>query len=321
MARPLRIQYAGAHYHVMSRGNERRPIVRDEADRDKRLEWLRRTVEDYGWQLHAFVLMDNHDHLFVETPEPNLSAGMQFLNGSYTTYFNRRHRRVGHLFQGRYKAQLIEEEGYYLEVSRYIHLNPVRARRVERPEQYPWSSYPGYHRSSRTLNWVTYRNVLGEFGVQDEAARPAYRRFVLAGMKGKLASPFARAFQGMILGSDNFVTRIRGLLAGTPADPAVPLRKQLGRKPSLEEVQLLVAAKFDVDPSRWSRGRRSNDAARAVVAYVARHLGYPSKEVAAALGYASTGGVAQAVKRIETAGAPLKKRVNDIVQHMAGLND
>ena len=107
MARPLRIEFPGALYHVMSRGNERRAIVRDDRDREKRLEWLRRTVEDYGWRLHAFVLMTNHDHLFVETPRPNLSAAMQFLNGGYTSAFNRRHRRVGHLLQGRFKAQLI----------------------------------------------------------------------------------------------------------------------------------------------------------------------------------------------------------------------
>ena len=117
--------------------------VGNDSDRQKWIDWLRRAVETCGWRLHAFVLMTNHHHLFVETPEPNLSAGMQFLNGSYTSYFNRRHRRVGHLFQGRFKAQLVEEQGYYQEVSRYIHLNPVRAKLVERPQAYRFSSYPG----------------------------------------------------------------------------------------------------------------------------------------------------------------------------------
>ncbi len=119
MARPLRVELAGGLYHVMSRGNERRPIVRDDADRQRRLDWLQRTVEIYGWRLHAFVLLTNHEHLFLETPEPNLSAGMHLLNGSYTGYFNVRHRRAGHLFQGRFKAHLIEEEGYFTEISRY----------------------------------------------------------------------------------------------------------------------------------------------------------------------------------------------------------
>ena len=111
MARPLRVEFPGALYHVMSRGNERCDIVGDDADCEKWVDGLRRTVETYGWRLHAFVLMTNHCHLFVETPEANLSSGMQFLDGSYASYFNRRQRRVGHLFQGRFKGHLIEEEG------------------------------------------------------------------------------------------------------------------------------------------------------------------------------------------------------------------
>ena len=120
----------------------RQRIVRDD-DRQRWIEWLRRTVETYGWRLHCFVLMPNHHHLFVETPEANLSDGMQYLNGSFTGYFDRRHRRSGHLFQGRFKGHLAEEEGYFLEISRYVHLNPVRGRLVERPEPYRWSNHPG----------------------------------------------------------------------------------------------------------------------------------------------------------------------------------
>jgi putative transposase len=139
MARPLRIELAGGLYHVMSRGNARRPIVRDDADRQRRLDWLQRTVETYGWWLHAFTLLTNHEHLFLEMPEANLSAGMHLLNGSYSGYFNVRHRRAGHLFQGRFKAHLIEEEGYFTEISRYLHLNPVRAKLVSRPAQWRYS--------------------------------------------------------------------------------------------------------------------------------------------------------------------------------------
>ena len=128
MARPLRILFPDALYHVISRGDNRRAIVRDDQDRGKRLEWLERTVEQHGWKLHAFVLMDNHEHLFVQTPRPNLPQGMKLLNASYTQYFNKRHRRCGHLFQGRYKSFLVEEDGYFSELSRYIHLNPVRAK-------------------------------------------------------------------------------------------------------------------------------------------------------------------------------------------------
>ena len=175
MARPLRIEFPGALYHAISRGNERKPMARDALDRQKRLEWLKRTVETYGWRLHAFVLMRNHEHLFLETPEPNLSAGMQYLNGSCTSYFNRRHRRVGHLFQGRFRGHLIEEQGDFMEVSRYIHLNPVRAKAVARPEEYPYSSYPGYVRAAQAVPWGTYTRVLGEFGRMDGSYKRAPR--------------------------------------------------------------------------------------------------------------------------------------------------
>ncbi len=156
MSRPLRIEFSDALYYVMSRGNERGISFVTTGIRKKRLDWLRRTVETYGWRLHAFVLMTNHDHLFVETPEPNLSAGMQYLNGSDTSYFNHRHSRAGHLFQGRIKANLIEEDGYFLQVSRYLHLNPVRANLVARPEDYRWSNYRGYQRARQGINWVCY---------------------------------------------------------------------------------------------------------------------------------------------------------------------
>ena len=120
-------------------------IVRDDSDRQRRVDWLQRTVATYCWKVHAFVLMTNHDHLFLETPEPDLSEGMQFFNGSYSGYFNARYRRAGHLFQGRFKAQLIEQEGHYHEISRYIHLNPCRMRgrplaTVSALASYPWSS-------------------------------------------------------------------------------------------------------------------------------------------------------------------------------------
>jgi len=317
MARPLRIEYPGAHYHVMSRGNERRRIVRDDADREKRLDWLRRTVETYGWRLHAFVLMNNHDHLFVETPQANLSGGMQFFNGSYTSYFNRRHRRSGHLFQGRYKAQLVEEEGYYLEVSRYIHLNPVRAGCVERPEQYRWSSYGGYHNPRRTFAWTTYEKVLGEFGPDPKKSRAAYRKFVSAAVGQKLASPFSQALRGVLVGSETFAERVREMLSDCEADPGVPELGQLRGKPSLATIREVVAEEFGVDGSDWTKGRRSDNVSRAVAAYLARRLfGYRSKDVAAALGYSSAGGVGQAIGRVEAAGSRCARTVQRLARRL-----
>ena len=318
MARPLRIEFPGALYHVISRGNERRAIVRDDADRHKRLDWLRRTVEIYGWRLHAFVLMNNHDHLFVETPEANLSAGMQHYNGSYTGYFNRRHRRAGHLFQGRFKGHLIEEEGYFLEVSRYIHLNPVRARAVEQPEDWPWGSCPGYLRGARKLKWITYGRVLGEFGSVATQARRRYGRFLRAGLDDPSASPFDDALGGVLLGSSAFVDRVRRLLGEKPEDLDVPELKQLRPRPALETIIAAVAAHFDVDTADWVPGHRSNRAARAVAAYIARRrFGYPATAIAAALGYRDHGGVGQAIRRVEQGTAQLERTVKHLEKRLS----
>ena len=253
MARPLRIEFPGALYHLMSRGNQRHAIVRDDADRAKRIEWLRRTVEIYGWRLHAFVLMTNHDHLLVETPQANLSAGMQWLNASYSGYFNRRHRRVGHLFQGRFTGHLIEEDGYYLEVSRYIHLNPVRSRLVERPDAWRWSSCPGYQRASRALDWVCCDRVLGELDLSGSGARRAYGRFLRAGIDRPAKSPFADALGGLIVGSDAFVARIRKLLSDRPADAALSQLQRVRERPSLERIVAVVSEHFVGDHSSVGR--------------------------------------------------------------------
>ena len=141
MARPLRVEYEGAVYHVTSRGNAREDIFLDNRDRSRFLEMLGDVVARYGWICHAYCLMTNHYHLLIETPEANLSRGMHLLNGVYTQWFNRRHKRVGHLLQGRFKAILVEKESHLLELARYIVLNPVRAKMVRSVRDWPWDSY------------------------------------------------------------------------------------------------------------------------------------------------------------------------------------
>jgi REP element-mobilizing transposase RayT len=313
MARPLRIEFAGALYHVISRGNQQHAIARDDHDREKRLEWLRRTIETYAWRLHAFVLMPNHEHLFVETPEANLSAGMQFLNGSYTSYFNRRHRRVGHLFQGRFRGHLIDQDGYFLEVSRYIHLNPVRAKIVKHPDEYRWSSCPGYSSAARELAWVTYGRVLGEFGKDQKQARRAYARFVQAGIGDPPPSPFAAAVGGLLVGSRAFVERIGRLLGDRPAESALPQLKRLRTRPSLDQIIDLVARHFGCDAADWSHGRRTDDASRAVAACLARRsFGYSATAVAEALGYGGPSSVSHALRRIEAGPEELRTLVRTL---------
>ncbi len=154
MARPLRIIFPGAYYHVTARGNERADIYKSQRDREKFLSYLESASARYGAFIHAFCLMRNHYHLLLETPQGNLSEIMQHINGAYTTYFNVKRKRAGHLFQGRFKAILVEADEYAAELSRYIHLNPVRVGAVSKPEEYRWSSYCAYIGNATSPGWL-----------------------------------------------------------------------------------------------------------------------------------------------------------------------
>ncbi|MBI3853267.1 MAG: transposase [Verrucomicrobia bacterium] len=185
MARKLRVQYPGAIYHVMNRGDRREPIFKDDADRQRFLETLGEACGKTGWQVHAYCLMWNHFHLVVETPQANLVAGMKWFLGVYTSRFNRRHKLFGHLFSGRYKSLIVDgsSDGYLRTVCDYVHLNPVRASLLPPAaplEQYRWSSYPEYlKRPGQRLGWLRVERVLGELGIQrDDAA--GRKRFAAA---------------------------------------------------------------------------------------------------------------------------------------------
>ena len=178
MARPLRIEFEGALYHVTARGNERKPIVRDDGDRRTWLATLAKTVSRFGWLLHAWCLMDNHHHLVVETPNANLARGMRQLNGVYAQRFNARYRRSGHLFGGRYKALLVQGNAHLLELARYVVLNPVRAGLCAHPAEWRWSSYRATAGLAPAPPFLTTSWLLGQFGRDDTRARAGYRAFV-----------------------------------------------------------------------------------------------------------------------------------------------
>ena len=218
MSRPVRIQYAGAYYHVACRGNERRAIFRDDVDRRTFLERLERSVNSYGVRLLCYVLMRNHYHLLVQTPKPNLSEFMMHFNGGYTMAFNRRHRRSGHLYQGRYHAVVIERDSYLLEASRYLHLNAVRVRGVagrnagERAavlSRHRWSSYPGYVSVRGRKSFVDYSEVLAFFGGETAQARRGYADFVLDGIQQGCANPFRDVVGQLMLGGGEFLDRMK----------------------------------------------------------------------------------------------------------------
>ncbi len=224
MPRKPRVEYAGAVYHVMCRGNRQEAIFLDDADRERFLETLWECCGRTGWRIHAYVLMGNHYHLLLETPESNLVTGMRWMQGTYTIRFNARHRLRGHLFQGRYKALPVEpdNQGYFLQVSSYIHLNPVRARLLDTStaslEAYSWSSYPDYLRpSSRRRGLVIAEQVLGELGLEDNGVGRRKYRAHLEAMSAALRTARGRQAQeeqwqeirrGWYLGSERFRDRL-----------------------------------------------------------------------------------------------------------------
>jgi len=203
MARPLRIEFAGALYHVTSRGDGQEDIYLDDNDREIYLEVLADVKERFNWSIHAYCLMSNHYHLLIETPNSNLAKGMRHLNGVYTQRFNRRHKRVGHVFQGRYKAILVQKENYLLELSRYIVLNPVRARMVRSAKDWAWSSYRATAGLSEAYSWLTTDWILASFSRKKREAMQQYRAFVTQG-RGQ-PKPWEALKNQIFLGDEQFI--------------------------------------------------------------------------------------------------------------------
>ena len=232
MARPLRIEFDGALYHVTSRGDARESIFITDTDCSLFLDILKKTRERFNWLCHAYCLMGNHYHLVIETPDGNLSKGMRQLNGVYTQSFNKRHQRVGHVFQGRYKAILIEKESYLLQVSRYVVLNPVRAKIVGSPEEWEWSSYRGTVGREKPHAVLTTDWILKQFGKQREEARRSYKEFVMSGIGSE--SIWKEVKGQSILGGEGFVKKLIDCVKGQEEIKEIPRQQRSIGKPCLE---------------------------------------------------------------------------------------
>ncbi len=289
MARQLRIEYPGALYHVTSRGNEKKDIFRSIKDRDKFLSYLSSAWERHGAVFHAYCLMSNHFHLMVETPLGNLSWIMKHINGSYTTYFNVKHKRAGHLLQGRYKAVLVQADAYAAELSRYIHLNPVRAKMVSTPEEYRWSSCSRYLEGTEP-SWLSTGLVLGYFGTEDEDRRRNYRDYLYDAIGKESRDPLSDSVASTILGSDDFVRDIREkYLDGKENDRELPALRDLSRGPGVAEIKALSEEAFP----------ENERLARMAGIYLCwRYSGAKLKEIGALYGI-SESGVNRACSRFE----------------------
>ena len=275
MARPLRVEFAGALYHLTARGNARAEIFTDDEDRRLFLELLGKEISQQGWRCYAYCLMGNHYHLLIETPEPNLVAGMRRFNGVYTQRFNRRHGRVGHLFQGRYKGILVDKDSYGLELCRYIVLNPVRARMAKGPENWAWSSYGGTVARVAPPAWLDVQWVLGQLGGRNPVA--AYRRFVRGGM-GQ-GSPWEKLKGQIWLGDEAFLKRMEGLAQGKPL-ANVPRAQRRPARPTPAALTTAVLSAYRIKDEKTLCSRQHQEAFQGWIYLLRRAANLPLQDVA-----------------------------------------
>jgi putative transposase len=264
MSRPLRIEFEGAVYHVMNRGAARRAIFMDERDYREFLNTLEEAHRLWGIEVFAYALMGNHHHLCLRTTKANLSRVMRHVDGVYTQRFNRRHKRDGPLFRGRYQAILVEEDEYLLQVVRYIHLNPVEAGIVQRPEEYCWSSHEQYRRGRRAPPWLRVEEVLEVLG-----GREAFHEFVLSGNEEELEKFYRSERRGPVLGSEGFIEEVAARSVNFGRE--IPRYQRQGVEPTPERVIRRVAGLYKVpreDLLRVKRGQENE--ARKVAMYLVR---------------------------------------------------
>jgi len=277
MSRPLRLEYPGAFYHITSRGNAQADIFLCDNDRDIFVRLLRDEIDQQGWICYAWCLMNNHYHFLIETPEANLSRGMQRLNGRYTQGFNRRHGRVGHVFQGRYKAILVEKEVHLLELCRYIVLNPVRAGMVNEVSQWEWSSYQQTSSMGGGQQWVATDQVLGLFSDQAEVGMEMYRQFVADGVADR---PWKKLRGQIFLGNEDFLSRNQAMLSRKASNASISLAQLHPTRPTSMQVLKDLAKAYSLEPQQVLDRRVNRDAYRLGVFLLRRVCNMSLKEVA-----------------------------------------
>lgn len=302
------MEFEGAVYHLTGRGNARQRIFADEKDCARFVELLVESLGRYDVALHAYVLMGNHYHLIAETRRPNLGRWMHWLTTAYTVYFNRRHRRGGHLFQGRYKSIVVDAEGYLLSLSRYVHLNPVRGKvigpgdpveRRRRLRGWRWSSYGGYSGLAKAEAWVTQERVLGEIGGARKARRLGYRRFVEEGLLQEIQSPWEAVQWQTALGREHFLQRLKDHVEKKKqAHRELPALRQLRGRPEAQWILGCVARAYDCSKKELLQpGIRGNEARAVAMVMVWDCCGMSLKEVCELFGGTGYTAIAQMIRR------------------------
>jgi len=319
VARPLRIEYEGAFYHITARGNERKRIFFGKGDCDKFKEYLLEAQDKYGYRLHCYVLMGNHYHLVIETPNGNMNKVLHYINGCYANYINRKRNRIGHLLQGRYKGILVDRDAYLLELSRYLHLNPVRAKIVERPEDYRQSSYRSYVKIQKETV-VTTDLILGMVSEDGKAARRAYREYVEKGVAEEGRNPLEDVYGGVILGSRGFIKQALRTLKEAALDQEEIARRRELRKFEIEDVIEAVCSYFEVPADRLTEG--GNDLRDMAIYLLKRHTSGLNRQIGEFFEGLTYSGVSKANQRFSmrmSGDRSLRKAVENITKSLSNV--
>jgi len=284
MARPWRLQFPDAVYHITSRGNNRQAIFHDDADREMFLVLLGQAAARFPLHLFAFCLMSNHYHLFLRTPEPNLASAMHWLNATYTMRFNRRHHRLGHLFQGRYRAVVVFEESHWWHLSMYLHLNPVRAGMVPDPGVYFWSSFRDFTRRKSRFEWLKPEEVLTGYGRGEADQRRRYRRECLE-LAGAASDFWEELRSSFFLGTRAALTEMARRHRPKGQSQEVPAFRRAGRREVDPELELTrVAQAFQVAKAELFQRRWNHWPRMAAYFHLVEHCGMKVSAVAKRMG-------------------------------------
>lgn len=324
MTRFPRVEYAGAHYHVINRGNAGEDIFRNIRDHRKFLEYLEKTAERFSIIIHSYCLMPNHYHLLLETTHPNLSRAIQWLNVSYATYFNKKQKRSGHLFQGRFKAILIDADEYLTHLSRYIHLNPVKARLVKFPEAFLWSSYRFFIGSEDTPDWLETDKLLSFFGEEKKKALISYRRFVESCHDNSSDDLMMNIRGGCLLGGESFVQWVTDTYLSRPNNVAkMSRRKKNGLIIPVEDIVQLVCHECGCCQEMLCKKGLKDNTLRDITIYLARDMsGVKCSDLGDYFGGISGAAITARYNKIADAimnNASLKRKIDSIRRQIADI--
>ena len=311
MARPLRIEYPGAYYHVMNRGNARNNIFLIDDDYGMFLALLDESCSFFNVKILSYCLMSNHYHLLVYTPKGNLSRFMRHVGGVYTQRFNKVHKKDGHLFRGRFKAVLVQEDAYLTHLVRYIHLNPVQANLTQDPKDYPWSSHNHYLRA-KDEKWLTVNETLKFFSPKLKQAKKLYLQFIKDGLDPKTKAFFEKKNRSFIFGDNDFVDRVKETYLSKGKEPSseIPEKRTLDGESAIKRIKTEVRRYFEVDEATlYSSKRGEHNRPRFVALNLSREIsGLKLKEIA---GYFK-------IRSYKTVGTDCQRLKNYLTQDKAG---